>query len=177
MRNILLSLLIAISLITQAEASPYSLSISAPLITKDPEYLRGGRIDLSYQPESLSWTKNKLFFSVSYGHWWVTDFIHNHSLSIYTIAPVFRHYFIVLDTISPFVDLSIGASYISRLHFANRSLGMHLIFQDQISLGASFGQDKNLSLAISTLHYSNASLCSANAGITVPLVATVAYRF
>ena len=54
---------------------------------------------------------------------------------------------------------------------------MHFAFQDEVALGATFGQEKKLAVSFSAMHYSNGSLANSNAGITIPLLINVAYRF
>ena len=160
-----------------AFASPYGFNISALLIGKDPNNLHAYRASFLYEPPSWTWKHFQVFIDTSYGHWWVGGNTIYKSLSIYSIAPVLRFYFVNSDYISPFADISIGPSYVTKTRFADRNLGEHFSFQDQVGIGASFGQKKNLSLGLSIIHYSNGSLCAMNAGITAPLMLNVSYRF
>ncbi len=162
-------------------SSPYiGGSLSIPLLSKDPQNLHGYRAAIWYQPESLLFTPNlHLYFDASFGHWWVTKHSsrYNQSLSIYAVAPILRYYFLQQPTFAPFINLSIGLSYLTRTHLDGQNLGMHFAFQDQLGVGASFGSKRQFSLSLSALHYSNASLCSKNNGITVPLMLNGEYGF
>jgi hypothetical protein len=160
-----------------ADTPHLGIGLSFPIITKDPEYLHAYQLSGWYQPKSLVWQHTRIYFDVSAGHWWVTNTDHNHSLNIYSVSPILRYYFIQNRYASPFLNLGIGFSYLSRTRIDSQNLGMHFSFQDQLGLGASFGQKQQLSVILSGLHYSNGSLCSMNAGITVPLMATLQYGF
>ncbi|EKD54998.1 MAG: hypothetical protein ACD_60C00029G0025 [uncultured bacterium] len=160
------------------KASPsVGLSFSVPVITKDPEYLHGYRAALWYQPPSLNWEHTQIYFDAGFGHWWVTNTSAYRSLNIYSISPILRYYFTREPFFSPFFNISIGLAYLTKTHLEKRNLGMHFSFQDQLGFGVTFGQKKQFSLLLSALHYSNGSLCSMNAGITVPLMITAEYGF
>ncbi len=152
-------------------------SFSIPMITKDPEYFHGYRAALWYQPDRLIWEHIHIYFDASFGHWWVTNTTAHKSLSIYAIAPILRYYFVQNRYISPFLNVSIGLSYLTRSRIDHQNLGMHFAFQDQLGIGASFGAKKQFSMSLSALHYSNGSLCKKNAGITVPLMLNAEYGF
>ncbi|HSW94022.1 MAG TPA: acyloxyacyl hydrolase [Gammaproteobacteria bacterium] len=153
------------------------VSISAPLVTKDPEYLHGWRAAVWYQPESLIWTRAHLYFDASFGHWWVSNNTPNQSLSIYSVSPVFRLYFMQNHAFSPFLNASVGLAWMTRTRIDHQNLGMHFAFQDQLGIGATFGSRHNLSISLSALHYSNGSFCKNNAGITIPIMLNAEYGF
>lgn len=152
-------------------------NLTLPLIDKDPDGLHGFKASLWYQPESFIWKHWQIFFDAGYGDWWINGHASNRQLSIYSIAPVFRMYFRRNPFISPYMDLSIGASYITQTRFDTRNLGMHFSFQDQVAFGATIGKEQRLSISLSAMHYSNGSLCDHNAGITIPLLINIGYRF
>jgi len=167
-------------LTTSAHASSFPHvggSLSTPLITKDPEYLKGYRAALWYQPESLIWSHFHIYFDASFGHWWVTNPSPNKSLNIYSIAPVFRYYLTQYHCFSPFLYASIGVAYLSRTKIDTQNLGMHFAFQDQLGIGVSLGSKHPFSISLSAMHYSNGSLSKRNAGITIPLVINAEYGF
>lgn len=159
-----------------ALASPYGINASYLLVNKDPNHLHGYRASFLYEPPSWVWEHVHIFFDAGYGHWWLDNQDANNNLSIYSIAPVLRYYF-KNSYVSPFFDISIGLSYLTKTHIDDRNLGMHFAFQDQVGLGISLGQRKNLSMSISVLHYSNGSISAMNAGITVPIMLNISYRF
>ncbi len=152
-------------------------SFSLPLITKDPEYLHGYRAAIWYQPDSLIWQHLHIYFDASFGHWWVTNDTPNKNLNIYSVSPIFRYYFTQNRSVSPFINASIGLSYLSNTRIDHQNLGMHFAFQDQLGVGATFGAKQAFSLSLSAMHYSNGSLCKKNAGITIPLMINAEYGF
>jgi hypothetical protein len=152
-------------------------SFTYPVIDKDPPHLQGYRASLWYQPHSLIWQHVHVFFDGSYGHWKSASASIYQSLSIYALAPVLRYYFVTGTYASPFIDLSIGASYLTKTRFADRNLGMHFAFQDEVGLGVALGREQRFSISLSSIHYSNGSMASMNAGITIPLLVKVAFRF
>jgi hypothetical protein len=159
------------------QASPYGVNVSYLLVDKDPQYLHGYRLSFLYAPSSWVWQRLHIFLDTSAGHWWVNQNVPYRDLNIYSFAPVLRFYVANSNFISPFVDVSIGVAYLSKTRLSSQNLGMHFSFQDQVGLGASFGQAKHLSVSVNALHYSNGSLCAMNAGITVPVMLNVSYQF
>ncbi len=93
------------------------------------------------------------------------------------MAPVVRYTFRRRGPVLPFLELSIGLSYLNRTRLEDRNLGIHFAFQDRMGIGALFGKSEKLSLGIHALHYSNAHLANQNSGLTVPLMLDVGYRF
>jgi len=165
-----------ISMLTHA-TTPYGVNLSYLLIDKDPQYLRGYRFSFLYQPPTWMWNHIHIFWDFGFGHWWVNHNVPYGSLNSYAIAPVFRFFILNNNYVSPFVDISIGPSYLTKTRISDRNLGMHFSFQDQIGIGATFGAQKHFTASLSALHYSNGSLCAMNAGITVPLMLNLAYQF
>lgn len=160
-----------------AKTQHAGIAFSIPLVTKDPEYLHAYRASVWYQPTSLIFRHSRIYFDASIGHWWVTNDTHHHSLNIYALSPIFRYYFKPYRSFIPFVEVGIGPSYMSRSRLDHQNLGMHFAFQDQLGFGANLGRKHQFSFVLSALHYSNASLCSKNAGITVPIMLNLQYGF
>lgn len=174
------SLIVSLSLFVQTVtfASQTGIMLSYPVQDQDPSDLHGLRGSVWYEPTTFVWGNSHLLFDASYGHWWVNNYPTNREINIIAVAPVYRYYFFGEKySVSPFLDVSIGGSYVSETRFADRNLGMHFSFQDQLGLGASFGPQHHLFASIYAVHYSNGSLCNMNAGITIPIVANVGYRF
>ena len=96
-------------------------------------------------------------------------------INIYSIAPVARFYY-KGESFSPFIDMSIGLSYLSETRIYTRNLGMHVSFQDQLAFGAIMGKEQRVSLSVGGLHYSNGSLSKRNGGITIPLFINLGFR-
>ncbi len=158
-------------------ATPYGINISYLVLDKDPQYLHGYRASFLYQPPAWIWQHLQIFIDTSAGHWYVTNNTPYRNLNIYSIAPVFRFNIKEYQYITPFIDLSIGLAYLTKTHIDHQNLGIHFAFQDQLGIGFSFGQQKQWSTSLNALHYSNGSLCSKNAGITVPIMFNLSYHF
>ena len=150
------------------------IALTLPVIVKDPANLHGYRFSGWIQPESLIWTQVRVYFSAGFGHWWVNSSFPNKSLSIYSITPVLRCYFLTQGPVKPFADLGVGPSWMTRTRFADRNLGMHFAFQDEVGAGLTLGEKETVSIILAAMHYSNASFSNMNAGITVPLILTIA---
>ena len=160
-------------------ATGLQFGVTLPIIVngKDPEGVHGYHGMLWYQPESLIWPKFEVYFTAGYGYYWAHGAEHHRSLDIFAVAPAIRYYFTKTDYVDPYIEASIGPSYLSQTRFSDRNLGMHFAFQDIIGVGAIMGKEKRLNVSLSAMHYSNGSLCSMNAGITLPLMLNVGYKF
>jgi hypothetical protein len=153
------------------------LTLTVPLISKDPNNLNGYKAALWYQPPSLIWPHARIFFDASLGHWWVDNNSSHRILNVISVAPTLRYYLVQTHDLSPFMDVSIGLAYLSSTYFDCRNLGMHFAFQDQVGLGVTMGKSQKLSMSLSVMHYSNGSIGRMNAGITIPLLLNVGYQF
>jgi hypothetical protein len=161
-------------------ATGVQLGFTIPILmkAKDPEGVYGYRGIAWYQPQSWVWSRCNVYMAGSVGHWWVQNATYNRSLNIYAIAPVFRWYFKKSPTMSPYFEASIGPSYLTRTHLGDdHNLGMHFAFQDELGLGASFGKEQRFFIGVSALHYSNGRMAAKNAGITIPAILNIGYRF
>jgi lipid A 3-O-deacylase len=98
-------------------------------------------------------------------------------LNIYSVAPVVRYSFNRRGSIKPFLELSVGLSYLNHTHFEDRKLGIHFAFQDRLGVGALLGKAERFSLGVHAVHYSNAHLSGHNSGVSIPLVLDIGYRF
>lgn len=162
--------------ITPANASPFGISYSQVIVGQDPDHMKGMRAAVTYQPECLIWQYVQIYFDTSYGHWWVSGSQH-HSLNSFSVAPYLRYWLARRPIFSPFVEISIAPAYVSRTRLGEANLGMHFIFQDQVSIGSAFGPQRKFYTLLSLIHYSNGSFCEHNQGMTAPVTLTFGYRF
>jgi hypothetical protein len=132
---------------------------------------------INYDPQHFKWRQFNLYFDGGFSHFWVTNRHFYTTTNIYSIAPVIRYAFKKRGPFLPFLEFSIGLSYLNHSHLDNRNLGIHFAFQDRIGIGTLLGTSKQLTLGFHAVHYSNAHLSSHNSGITVPLVLDIGYRF
>jgi hypothetical protein len=160
-----------------AYSSNIGIHFTYPLIKHDPKPFYGYRLALWYQPPNWVWDRFSIYVDGSYGHWRTSGVTTYRTLSIYSVAPTVRYYFLKNSTWAPFFNASVGLSYLSNTHIGDRYLGVHFAFQDELGLGATFGPEQRFSITASILHYSNGSLAHVNGGITVPLLITLGYRF
>ena len=173
-----LSSLVFQALPQSAFAWSEGFTVSLPVITKDPENLHGINAGLWYDPETLIWRQFHLYFDVLGAHYWVTGpSTPYHDINILAVSPVVRYLFKEHFSVTPYLEFSVGPSYLSNTRFANRNMGMHFSFQDRGGLGLTMGKKQQFALGVHIVHYSNASLSSHNSGITIPLMIDASYKF
>jgi hypothetical protein len=131
---------------------------------------------LTYDPQTLTWKNLNVYFDGGFSHFSSTS-SHHSSINIYSIAPIFRIYVKNSSIILPFLELSIGFSYLNQTRIEKRNLGIHFAFQDLIGIGTFIGRAEHLTIGLHAVHYSNAHLSTHNSGITIPLALDVGYRF
>ena len=155
----------------------YGATFSYAATAKEPPNLHGYQIMFDYDPQRFKWRKFNVYFDAGYSHFTDSNTPYYSTISIYSIAPVARYSFRKRGPFQPFLDLSIGLSYLNHTHFEDRNLGIHFAFQDRAGVGVLLGTDRQASVGIHAVHYSNAHLSNHNSGITIPLVLDVSYRF
>ncbi len=177
-KRIIVILLGMIFFTSSASATSVQFGVTLPILikTKDPTNVHGYRAVIWYQPQSLVWKKVNIYFAAGYGHWWVGGSGPNRIMNIFAIAPVIRYIITKTTYFTPYLEASIGASYLSSTRFDDRNLGIHYAFQDELGVGAKFGKSQRFFATLSALHYSNGSMSAYNAGITVPLILNVGYQ-
>lgn len=176
MKKVILFIIAAFSLLPSFVSAAFGLRGAYVLIPKDPEHAKGYQASVWYDPETLIWRKFHLFFEADFSHYWVTSTPYYRTTSMFTIAPVVRYIFNKHFSISPFLEFSVGPSYLTHNRLDHQKLGEHFVFQDRVGIGAIIGEMQRLSISFNVLHYSNASLCNHNSGITVPLMLAVGYK-
>jgi hypothetical protein len=158
-------------------ASYYGANFSYDAIGKEPQNVKGVQLMLNYDPQRYKWRHFNVYFDGGFSHVWVTTRPYYRTVDIYSAAPVVRYTFKKRGPVLPYLELSIGLSYLNRTRLDDRNLGIHFAFQDRLGIGALFGIAEQFSVGIHAVHYSNAHLSIHNSGITVPLVLDIGYRF
>lgn len=165
-------------------ASTHGIQISYG--TGEPDHLKGYRLAIQQFWPWIGFPKSILnltgYWDISYAQWHTNPPLSNQprSISILALSPLIR-----LQTrencllfAQPYLELGIGASWLSNNHLGHRNLGGQFAFQDLMGLGLRW---KNNTTAISFsyhyLHYSNASLFPPNQGIDVKHLFTLGYEF
>jgi hypothetical protein len=170
--------IILISLPACGIAAPYyGFNLGYVAVSKEPSNIQGFQFTVNEDPQRFKWRQFNVYFDGGFTYFKVPNAANNASINIFSAAPVVRYTFRRRGPILPYLELSIGLSYLNRTHLDDRNLGIHFAFQDRFGLGAFLGTSEQLSIGIHSVHYSNARLSSHNSGITVPLVLDVGYRF
>lgn len=175
-RSTLVVFLLLMPVLAKAEAASYGANLSIPVHSTEPNNLHGYQFMLNYDPQSFLWRQFNIYFDGGFSHFYVNN-AHNSTINIYSIAPVVRYTFKKHWQLHPYLELSIGLSYLNQTHIEDRNLGIHFAFQDRMGVGALIGTAENVSVGIHAVHYSNAHLSSHNQGISIPLVLDLGYRF
>lgn len=176
LRHSLIAVLLALS--SAAIADPhYGAQLSLPIIATEPSPMHGYQFFFNYDPDMYKWRQFNVYFDGGFSHFYQNQQAYYSGLNIYSLAPVVRYAFRRHGPIKPFLELSVGLSYLNHTRIENRNLGIHFAFQDRMGVGALLGRAEKISLGVHALHYSNARLSSHNSGISVPLVLDVGYRF
>lgn len=75
-----------------------------------------------------------------------------------------------LYNISPYIDVGVGLSLISKKEMCGRQLGIHFQFEDRLGVGIRFGERKQFDIGYRVVHFSNAYLGKQNASINLHLL-------
>ncbi|MFZ0218934.1 MAG: acyloxyacyl hydrolase [Candidatus Aquirickettsiella sp.] len=177
---------ILMSLITEnSYASTYGLQVSYG--TGDPDHLKGYRIAIQQFWPWTGFSNSPMnltgYWDLSYANWRTTPPLANQprSINILALSPLIRlqsHENWLLSA-QTYLELGIGASWLSNNHLGHRNLGGQFAFQDLMGLGLRWHQSTSSiwSFSYHYLHYSNASLWPPNQGIDVKHLFTVGYEF
>lgn len=112
-------------------------------------------------------------------HWRNNSGSHEH-LTTVAIAPALRAYFMNPNChrIRPYLDASIGPTYLSDKQFGDRVQGSHFALQTTLEVGTEIGsQKRSIDLNFHLAHYCNAGLFRPNQGINILYIFTVGYQF
>jgi len=149
-----------------------------------PNALRGGRASLVWDT-GWSWFQDRSVRIDSY--WdlsiagWLTDGEPGTGLYKNVAVVGFAPFFQVVGNqgwvIEPFFEASVGVSLMTSSRLGNRNLGSIAHFQDFLGFGAHFGEQKQHSLSLHYVHYSNAGLWPPNIGVDVIGMLRWTYRF
>lgn len=165
----------------QANAAQWGLALSyinsKPLNSGNPRDVYGFAGAVTLQPQSTRWKYLDLFFSGDYSYWRASGAVENANLHTVTIAPVLRLIPNRDWRVWPYLEGSVGVSYLSDKMFEDRDLGSQFSFKDLVGVGAAFGSRHQYNLSWQLVHYSNAGISSQNSGFTVPLIITFGYWF
>lgn len=161
-----------------ADEPYYGINFSYGITARScPHHLRSVQLMLSYDPQQFKWGHFNTYFDIGFSHFWDNSLGYNTNINIYSIAPVIRYTFSKLNWFRPYLEFSIGFSYLDHTHIEKRNLGIHFAFQDRLGIGMHLGQKEQLSIGVHAVHYSNAHFSSHNSGISMPVTLDIGYRF
>lgn len=164
------------SLVLAADGQPYyGVNASYAAISSEPSNLHGYQLMFNYDPQRFKWRQFNIYFDGGFSHFSTNP--PNSTINIYSAAPVIRYTFKKHGPVHPYLELSVGLSYMNQTRIYTRNLGMHFAFQDRMGIGTFLGKSEQVTVGVHALHYSNAHLAHNNSGLTVPLVLDVGYRF
>ena len=94
--------------------------------------------------------------------------IRNHLNSIHAVAlaPVLVYRF-RRQAVSPYLEIGLGATYVTGKHISARDLSTHFLFEDRLGIGI-MGDVHNI--GFKAFHYSNARIKQPNDGVNVFLL-------
>jgi hypothetical protein len=139
-----------------------------------PNGLRGGRASFVWDT-GWSWFQDQpvridSYWDLSFAGWF-TDGEPGSGLyknvAVLGFAPFFQFVGNQGWAIEPFFEASVGVSLMTASRLGNRNLGSVAHFQDFLGLGVNFGAQKQHSLSLHYVHYSNAGLWPPNVGVDV----------
>ncbi len=89
-----------------------------------------------------------------------------------TTGPLFRWQYepMSLNKPSCYLELGIGASWLSNTDISGRRLSTHFQFEDKIGLGLRFGAQQQYDVGFRVIHYSNGSIKRPNNGVNMMLL-------
>jgi lipid A 3-O-deacylase len=76
-----------------------------------------------------------------------------------------------LSRLFPYVELGIGVSWVNHREIGGRDLGTPFLFEDRLSFGVRFGENRQYDLSYRLVHFSNAYMGPCNHGINLHMVA------
>lgn len=149
----------------QVFASTYGLQIGYG--KGNPDHLKGYRLAVQQFWPWIGFPNSPLnltgYWNISYANCHTSPPLSNQprSISILALSPLIRLQSSenCLLFAQPYLELGIGASWLSNNHLGQRNLGGQFAFQDLMGLGLRWGNRTTaISLSYHYLHYSNASL-------------------
>lgn len=154
----------------------FGVSAAYPLVYSEPNPASAYQVNFVYDSGLFHWRKFNVFFDGGFSHVIDRNATENRSMNFYSVAPVARYTFTYPWPVNPYIDVSIGVTYRNQTRLGGRNMGIHFAFEDRAGAGIVFGRKQEWSMGIQALHFSNCHLSNYNAGITFPIMLTMAYR-
>lgn len=89
-----------------------------------------------------------------------------------TTGPMFRFQYKLesIKNLSSYLEIGIGASWLSDTTISGRQLSTNFQFEDKIGLGLRFGEQQQYDIGFRATHYSNGSIKRPNNGVNMLLL-------
>ncbi len=136
-----------------------------------------GVIDLSYTFYESD-RKGAWQFLCGVGYSYVfTDATHHEDVHMFSVLPALRYNLKQRGNFSPFLEVTIGPSYMSDNQLGDREQGSRFIFNDFFTIGTRWGEKQEWEFSYSWRHISNGNLSEPNPGWDIPFTLHVSKRF
>lgn len=136
-----------------------------------------GVIDISYtfyeSKKSGAW---QFLCGVGYSYVF-TDESQNEDVHMISVLPAVRYNLKERASFSPFLEVTIGPSYMSDKQLGTREQGSHFIFNDFFTIGVRWGKALEWEFRYSWRHISNGNLVKPNPGWDIPFSFYLSKRF
>lgn len=109
------------------------------------------------------------YVDASINHWQYGD----DNQQVYAISPVLTWSWNRAGSWQPFVEIGIGAAYVSDTQVEHRDLTTHFQFEDRLGVGV---RRADYEFSLRAIHYSNGGIKSPNSGLSL-LQANLTWRF
>ncbi|MGY5450468.1 acyloxyacyl hydrolase [Agarivorans sp. MS3-6] len=106
-----------------------------------------------------------------------TDVDVHSKVDVYSVLPTVRYYLDSREGFDPYLGFTAGPSIMSSNRLGYQEQGSTFLFNDFITFGAYFGENRDWELSFSWRHLSNADLLPPNPGFDVPFSVSVGRRF
>lgn len=110
------------------------------------------------------------YYEISVGNW---DGKNSGSISSLSILPMFRYTSGKHYESNGYIEIGIGATYISETQLEDENFGVHFQFENIFGIGYIY---KNFEIGYRFIHYSNAGLSSHNNGVTFDAI-SISYKY
>jgi len=146
------------------------------LLNLDGQY--NGIVDVSCMFWETRPSDNGLQWFCGAGYTYMfTDASIHEKVHVLSVLPSMRRYLKPRGNFHPFLEVTIGPSYMSERFLGSREQGSHFIFNDFFTIGTSWGDEGQWEFKYSWRHLSNGNLFQPNPGWDVPFSFQLGRRF
>jgi len=111
-----------------------------------------------------------MYYEASFGYWKAES---GGDIKNISLTPMFRYNFNQYYESTPYIEIGIGLSYLSKTNLESENFGTHVQFEDVIGIGYRFS---DFDLSFRYIHYSNAGMDSNSAYVDFSMI-SISYEF